>query len=83
MGELATVCDMEGLDLDDQVIQQDGATCHIGNGNLEYLQQIGPHRLIFRYSDYPYPPRTSDLTPPDIWGILKDKSFSDPIPDGI
>ena len=48
---------------------------------LQYIQKLFPDRLV-SCSDYPYPPRSPDLTPPGafLWGILKDKCFRDPMP---
>ena len=47
-----------------------------------YIQELFPDRLVSRYADYPYPPRSPDLTPPDafLWGIFEDKCFRDPMP---
>ena len=84
-GDLHTFCEIHELDVNDQIFQEDGATAHTGKGNLLYLQQMFPDRLVSRYSDFPYPPRSPDLTLPDafLWGILKEQCFRAPIPRTI
>jgi hypothetical protein len=81
-GDLFAFCELKGLDFDAQVFQQDGASCHTGMGNLEYLEYLFPEQLISRRSYFPYPAHSPDLTPLDafLWGMLKQECFHDPIP---
>ena len=85
VGELALFCNVNGIPLEDQWFQQDGATSHIGLGNLGYLEDHFQGQLISRMSAFPYPPRSPDLTPPDfyLWGHLKEFCFRDPMPRSI
>jgi len=80
VGDLSTVCDTLNLNYDEQIFQQDGAPVHVGKGNLEYIESLFPGRVISRNSEYAYPPRSPDLTPPDafLWGIIKEKAFNPP-----
>ena len=54
--------------------QQDGATAHISNASLTFLQTIFGSRII---SKNLWPPRSPDLTPPDfyLWGAMKNKIY--------
>ncbi|KAJ4430308.1 hypothetical protein ANN_22521 [Periplaneta americana] len=61
-GDLITFCELNNLDLGQQVFQQDGATAHTGRGNLTLLQELFPGRVISRGSDFPYPARSPDLS---------------------
>jgi hypothetical protein len=81
-GDLFAFCDFHELDFDAQVFQQDGATCHTGMGNLEYLEYLFPEHLVSRRSYFPYPAHSPDLTPLDafLWGLLKQECFHDPVP---
>ena len=42
-----------------------------------------PNRLIGRDDPTPWPPRSPDITPLEffVWGYVKDKVFSTPVPD--
>ena len=85
VADLHTFCELKGLNFDDQIFQQDGATCHTGKGNLEYLQEHFHGRLISRFAYHTYPPRSPDLTPCDafLWGFMKENCFRDPVPASI
>lgn len=85
VGDLNLFCDLNGIAHEEQWFQQDGATSHIGRGNVARLEELFPDRLISRASDFPYPPRSPDLTPPDfyLWGHLKEFCFRDPVPHTI
>lgn len=58
--------------------QQDGATSHTSKKTIALLQEIFPSRLISRFGDVDWPPRSPDLTAPDyfLWGYLKDKVYA-------
>jgi len=47
------------------------------------LDATFPNRLIGRNGPTPWPPRSPDITPLDffLWGYVKDKVFSTPVPD--
>lgn len=59
--------------------QQDGATSHVPNDVLTLLKKKFPNRLISRNTDFIWPPRSPDLTPPDffLWGHLKSRVYVD------
>ena len=56
-----------------------------GRGNLSYLEELFPGRLITCVEQFPYHPRSPDMTPPDyfLWEHLKELCFCDPIPRTI
>jgi len=47
------------------------------------LDKIFPNRWVGRDGPTPWPPRSPDITPLDIflWVYVKDKVFSTPVPD--
>jgi len=49
----------------------------------QYLDATFPNRWIGRDGPTPWPPRSPDITPLDfyLWGYVKDKGFSTPVPD--
>jgi hypothetical protein len=59
------------------VFQQTAATAHAARISTAVLRGLFPQRLISRYGDVPWPPRSPDLSSPDffIWGYLKCKVF--------
>ena len=61
------------LDMQNLWFQQDGATPHTARETMAILRAAFPGRLISRFGDVPWPPRSPDLTPPDFfqWGFLK------------
>jgi len=58
--------------------QQDGATPHTAVISIAALRRLFPQRVISRFGDVPWPPRSPDLTAPDffLWGYLKSKVYS-------
>ncbi|GFU72266.1 uncharacterized protein TNCV_194391 [Trichonephila clavipes] len=53
---------------------QDGATSHTANPVKAFLiETFGEDRIVSRRCRYPWPTRSSDLTPADfwLWGYLK------------
>jgi len=58
--------------------QQDGATAHTAVISIAVLRCLFPQRVISRFGDVPWPPRSPDLTAPDLflWGYLKIKVYS-------
>lgn len=57
--------------------QQDGASIHSTLAVRSYLNQLFGDKWIGRYSAYPWPARSPDLTPLDfsLWGYLKEKVY--------
>ena len=57
--------------------QQDGATAHTAKQYLTSLRGQFKGRLISRFGDVPWPPRSPDLTVPDyyLWGYPKDNVY--------
>ena len=51
--------------------------------NIWFLDATFPNRWIGRDGPTPWPPRSPDITPLDffLWGYVKDKVFSTPVPD--
>ena len=50
-----------------QTFQQDGASSHTARETMALLRESFPHRLIARFGDNPWPPRSPDLSPPDLY----------------
>ena len=65
------------------IFQKDGATPHWVSRVLRFLDATFPNRWIGRDSPTPCPPRSPGITPLDffLWGYVKDKVFSTPVPD--
>ncbi|CAG4965031.1 unnamed protein product [Colias eurytheme] len=57
--------------------QQDGATPHTARTTMSLLREEFPGKLISRFGDISWPPRSPDLTPLDffLWGYLKGKVY--------
>ena len=57
--------------------QQDGATAHTADLTMALLRDIFNDRLISRNADFPWPPRSPDLTAHDyfLWGYLKERVY--------
>jgi len=58
--------------------QQDDATAHTAVISIAAFRRFFPQRVIFRFGDVSWPPRSPDLTAADffLWGYLKSKVFS-------
>ena len=65
------------------IFQQDGAPPHWGSQVRRFLDAAFPNRWIGRDGLTPWPPRSPDITPFDffLWGYVKFKMFSTPVPD--
>ena len=70
--------ELEGKDLHDKWFQQDGASSHTTSENIDVLRTRFPGRVISRFGDVSWPPRSCDLTPLDffLWGHVKDKVYA-------
>ena len=57
--------------------QQDGATSHTANASMAVVRNMFPGRLISRFGDVPWPPRSPDLSTCDffLWGYLKQRVY--------
>ena len=69
---------LQDLNMHNLWFQQDGATPHTARETIAILRAAFPGRLISRFDDVPWPPRSPDLTPPDffLWGgYLKGKVY--------
>lgn len=69
---------LEDMELDGMCFQQDGATAHTTNANIDFLHTKFPERVISRNGDVNWPPRSCDITPLDffLWGYVKDKVYA-------
>jgi len=65
------------------MFQKDGAPPHWGSYFRRFLDATFPKRWIGRDGPTPWPPRSPDITPHDffLWGYVKEKVFSTPVPD--
>jgi len=68
---------IEDHDLDDMWFQ-DGATSHTTRPIMALLREKFPGRVISRFGDVNWPPRSCDLTPLDffLWGYAKDRVYA-------
>jgi hypothetical protein len=67
------------------IFHQDGAPPHWGS-QVRFFDATFPNRWIGRDGGpTPWPLRSPDITPVDffLWGYVKDKVFSTPIPDTV
>ena len=67
------------VDMNSVIYHQDGAPPHCSDRSLEYLRQcFRGDRLISRRTDFPWPPYSPDLNPPDyfLWGYLKERIYN-------
>jgi len=60
--------------------QKDGATALTVRISMAVLRGLFPQRMISRYGDVPWPPRSPDLSILDVfvWGYLESKVFWKP-----
>ena len=59
--------------------KQDGVTCHTAEDTLNVLRPVFENRIISRWPDVVWPPRSCELTPLDyyLWGAVKDNCYVD------
>ena len=57
--------------------QQDGATAHTAKRTIELIKKKFDGKLISKFGDINWPPRSPDLTPCDffLWGYLKSRVY--------
>lgn len=72
------VPELDNIDLENIWFQQDGATCHTATETIDLLKTKFPGRVISRFGDINWPPRSCDLTPLDffLWGFVKEKVYA-------
>jgi len=65
------------------IFQYDGVSSHWGSHVRRFLDATFPNRWIGRDGPTTWPPRSPDITLLDffLWGYVKDKVFSTPVPD--
>ena len=65
------------------IFQQVGVPPHWGSDIRRFLDATFPNRWTGRDGPTPWPPRSPDITTLDffLWGYVKDKLFSTPVPD--
>lgn len=59
--------EVDVLNTDDLYFQQDGATCHTSRETIALLHERFDGRVISRFGDVNWPPRSCDLTPLDFF----------------
>ena len=61
----------------DTWFQRDDATCHTANETIQLPHETFPGRVLSRFGDQNWPPRSCDLTSLDffLWGYLKSKIY--------
>ena len=71
---------MNDIDRNVMFWQQDGAPSHTSNATMQYLRGQFPGRVISKHGDWPWPPRSPDLTVCDLflWGYLKQRIWNVP-----
>ena len=71
------------LKLVSKIFQQDGAPPHWGSHVRRFLDATFPNRWTGRDGPTLWPPRSPDINPLDffLWGYVKGKVFSTPVPD--
>ena len=59
-------------------------TTHTAKETMQMLKTIFPNRLIYRFGDIPWPPRSPDLNAPDFfpWEYLKENVYIE-LPDTL
>lgn len=57
--------------------QQDGATAHTARASMNVIRPLFPDRLISKFGDIHWPPRSPDLSMCDffLWGHLKARVY--------
>lgn len=57
--------------------QQDGATSHTSRASVSVLRPLFPNRLVSRFGDVAWPPRSPDLSMCDyfLWGYLTSRVY--------
>ena len=61
---------LDDIDVADMWFQQDDATCHTANETIQLPHETFPGRVLSRFADQNWPPRSCDLTPLDFFLLL-------------
>ena len=69
----------DGVDPDEEWMQQDGGAPHTAGASMAWLAAHFPGRLISLKSEVEWAPHSPDLSPLDffLWGYLKDRVYRD------
>ncbi|CAK9806866.1 hypothetical protein ANTPLA_LOCUS5061 [Anthophora plagiata] len=69
---------LQDMYVNDMWFQQDGTTCYTARETIQLLHESFPVRVISRFGDQNWPPRSCNLTPLDffLWGSLKSKVYT-------
>ncbi|GFS70313.1 DUF4817 domain-containing protein [Trichonephila clavipes] len=76
--ETVVPCLIQRGQISNVTFMQDGATSHTAKPVKAFLiQTFGEDRIVSRRCRYPWPPRSPDLTPADLWlwGYLKSRVY--------
>ena len=67
------------MDIGNIWFQQDGATCHTAEANVNFLRPVFQDRIISRNANVVWSPRSCHLTTLDyyLWCDVKDKYYAD------
>ena len=67
-----------GIDKTSMWFQQDGATTHTARASMTAVRGAFPNRVISRFGDLPWPPRSPDLSMCDfyLWGFLISRVYA-------
>lgn len=68
---------LDNINVENLWFQQDGSTCHTAKATISLLKTKFPGRIISKYGDINWPPRSCDMTPLDffLWGYVKSKVY--------
>ena len=71
---------LNDFDVESVYYYQDGATSHTSGKTIALLQEIFHSRLISRFGNVDWPPRSPDLVDPVYfkWGYFKDSIYNHP-----
>ncbi|GFU32271.1 uncharacterized protein TNCV_3834611 [Trichonephila clavipes] len=71
--------ELNNHDVQELWFQQDGATCPTARATIDLLKDTFGDRLISRFGQVNWPPRSCDLTPLDyfLWGYVKSLVYAD------
>ena len=65
------------VNMEEMWFQQDGATAHTARASMTGVWQLFLQHVVSRFGDFPWPPRSPDLSACDffLWGYLKSKVY--------
>lgn len=76
---MLTSSPLNGMDVAELLLQQDGATYHTARDTINLLREKFDERIISSNGPVNWPPRTCDLTPMDnfLWGYVNSLIYAD------